>query len=64
MRGYAKCHALYGLPVPTAPATAWSVCGAAAPSAAWTPTLTSSLSPTGSVWSGRPPPALVSVCLE
>lgn len=64
MQGRAKSRALYGRPAPTAPATAWSACGAAARGAAWTPTPTSSLSRTDSVWSGKRPPALVSIHLE
>lgn len=60
MQGRARSRAPYGPRVPTVPATAWSACGAAAPSAAWTPMRTSSPSHTDSVWSGRPLPALVS----
>lgn len=37
MQGRAKSRALYGHPAPTAPAMAWSVCGAVARGAALTP---------------------------
>lgn len=64
MPGPAKSHAPWGQPVPTARAMAWNVCGAAAPNDAWTPMPTSSPSHMDSVWSGKLPPAPVSVLLN
>lgn len=61
MQGHARSRAPCAPLAPTAPATAWSACGVAAQSAVWTPTPTSSPSRTGSVWSGRRPPAPVSI---